>query len=96
MLRLIDIGADAYSDFLVQLAAHNTNTGVVLHGGNAQYNPTGAAARGALVNDRSWVITDGGPVTDTDGDELGSRGTLAGTDPTLVDTDGDGLNDEMK
>ena len=55
-----DIGVGRYSAFLVQLAAHNTNTEVSLDGGTSQYNAAGAIARATLVDERSWTIDDGG------------------------------------
>ena len=56
----IDIGLTNYSNLLVQLAAQNSNENVALHGGNAQYDSAGAAARATLVAN-GWTITDGGP-----------------------------------
>jgi len=50
-----------YSEILVALNTNNPNTGVTFHGGTSKYNPTGAAARAALLaRVPAWTISDGG------------------------------------
>jgi len=61
--------------------------------GDIQYSSEAEVARESLV-DFGWTITDGGVLTDSDADGIDDQTELDnGTDPLLVDTDNDGLND---
>ncbi len=52
-----------YSDMLVNLDQNNANLNVPFHGGNSTYTGAAAiAARANLVNNKGWIITDGGQV----------------------------------
>ena len=55
----VTLNTDSYSDLLINLEAHNLNSGVPFHGGNSQHgwSATGAVAS---LSGRGWTITDGG------------------------------------
>lgn len=60
----VQLPGDVYSDLLIDLATHNSNTGVRFDGGRSCYDTTAASARNdTLVTARSWIIDDAGPET---------------------------------
>jgi len=38
----------------------NSNTNVLFHGGDSQYNTSGETARNLLITNQNWTFTDGG------------------------------------
>ncbi len=58
----VTLSTISYSNLLLNLELRNTNDNVTFHGGNSTFdNATTGNARNALIANRAWSITDGGP-----------------------------------
>ena len=54
------INTARYSQLLVDMEDGNSNTNVLFHGGDSQYNTSGETARNLLITNQNWTFTDGG------------------------------------
>lgn len=64
MLSGVTLTTSNYDNILVNFDSQSVNNSVQFHGGNSTYTSSGAGgtARTNLINDHSWVITDGGGI----------------------------------
>jgi hypothetical protein len=58
--RGTSLPTETWSSLLTSISSTNTNIGVSFNGGSSYRNSIGTSAYNYLVNQRNWIITDGG------------------------------------